>query len=481
MKENLDLVVLNASHAIIHPNKLEKVPTSEFVIDGETKVDHSKNGLFNIASPDFNTYYPGETAETIKPEEADFIYPVFRLLSEVVVHKMTNPIDFRENEVLKNSMPMLNSLTVYSEHEEMISNHLGVVLETFWQDSYKVNGVTVPAGINAVLKIDAKSNPKVARGILQEPPAIHSASVSVLYKWVKSHDMDDNEFYAKLGNFDEKGNLVRKIVNDIILYTELSLVPHGADPFAQILKEGKIRNPGWAKKFYSLGGDKFSCLDFKRAHTGDLEVEISSFSNNNSSNFKPSQKSESNMDEFIVKLGKSVGFEGTDQEELLAHVDKLISDNLENETNYSKEISQLKKSNEKLQTDLDAEKSQNAQLKQDEAFIEVGKSHLKAVREEAVKFYSAVKGEKKDEKIINIIENADFEAAESFRREYKEEMEGLTPLTCQDCHSINIERASAQQSTEEEDNNQEGKFKYRSNMEVIQERKRKRFAEKVNK
>lgn len=475
MKEKIDIILLNSAHSIITPHKREKIPISEFIVDKGTEVDHSQNGLFNVTSPDFNTYYPGENADSVKPEDEDFIFPVYRLLSEIVVNKMSSPVDFSQNDVLKNSMPLLQNLTIYSGHEELIGNHLGSVVEVAWQDSYKYKGVTIPPGVNGVLKVDAKANPKIARGILQDPPAIHSVSLSVLYKWVKSHDMPDDEFYNKLGTYNDKKELIRKIASEIILYTELSLVPHGADPFAQLLKDGKINNPQWAKKFYALGDSRLSCVDFNRSYTGDLEVEINSLS------FKPNinnpPKSEENMDEFITKLGKVVGYSETDQEKLLAHVSKLISDNLANEKQYADENAQLKKDNEKLKSDLKQEKEGNVQLKNDQPYIEVGKNHLKTVRDEAVKFYTSVKGDKKDDNIIKIIENSDLEAAKAFLGEYREKFEELTPLTCQDCNSKNIERASASQE-DGEDGGKGEKFTYRSNMEVIEQRKRKRFAEK---
>ena len=476
-KDNLDLIVCNASHAIICPNKLDKVPVGEFVVEEKSEVDHSKFGLFNVTSPNLNTYYPDLKLEDIKPEEGDFIYPVFRLLSEVVVHKMTNPIDFRQNDILKNSMGLLVGQTIYTEHEELIGNHIGTIIEVFWQEAYKTNGVKVPAGVNAVLKIDAKSNPKIARGILQEPPAVHSVSVSVLYQWVKSHNLDDNEFYSKLGQFNEKGELIRKIVSDIILYSELSLVPHGADPFAQLLKDNKITNPLWAKKFYSLGGDKFSYMDFKNIPKGELEVEISKFNINKNpiKNFKSMP--------ILEKLAKKMGYEGEvtedNAEQLVAHLDKLMSDNLENETNYSKEIKDLKSQIAKLQTTNDELSATNTQLAADKDFIEVGKSHLTTVREKAVNTYSIIKGEKKDEKIIELINNSNLETVQSLLKDYEEEFNKLSPLKCDDCNSLNVSRASAANLEEgDDDGGDDNKPFYKSNLEVHQNRRKHRFTTK---
>ena len=471
--KNFDVTVLGSSHSLIIPNKHDKVPLDKISVEGESNIDHSSFGLFNVTSPDLNTYYPGENADSVKPEESDFIYPVFRLLSEVVVHKMHNPIDFRAKDVLKNSMNLLKGQTIYTEHEDMVGNHIGTIKEVFWQDSYKVKGVTVPAGINAVLMVDAKSNPKIARGILQDPPAIHSCSVTVLHRWEKSHpELTDDEFWNMFGTYNDKGELVRKVVNDIILYSELSLVPHGADPFAQLLKDGKIINPTWAKKFYSLGGDSFACVDFKKVHTGDPVVEISSFNTLSS----PNPKKEKHMDEFIAKLSKAVSFEGEDPDKLLAHIEAQLADNLKNEQDYAREISQLKKDKDSLEKKNQSLTDENTTLKEGETFIEVGKAHLQKVREEAVKFYSTVKGEAKDPKIIALIEGSDLDVAESFLKEYKEVMEERVPLTCQKCKSTDIQRASVSASTEDDDGSETPVIK--SNLEVIEERKRRKYAQK---
>ena len=50
------------------------------------------------------------------------------------------------------------------------------------------------------------------------------------------------EFYDKLGTIAEDGTMVRRIATRIISYKETSLVSHGADPFAQLIKDNKINN-----------------------------------------------------------------------------------------------------------------------------------------------------------------------------------------------------------------------------------------------
>ena len=64
--------------------------------------------------------------------------------------------------------------------------------------------------------------------------------------------MEDNEFYQKLGTYDSKGVMVRRMVTEIVRYLETSLVSHGADSFAQkIGSDGKIINPTFAKRTWA--------------------------------------------------------------------------------------------------------------------------------------------------------------------------------------------------------------------------------------
>lgn len=109
------------------------------------------------------------------------------------------PTDFSKNGVLKASMKLMLGQTVNCDHETSIGNAIGSVSQVMWQEGYTDGKFKIPAGINGVLKIDGKSNPRIARGILMEPPSIHSNSVTVQFRWDKSHpELDNNEFWENL-------------------------------------------------------------------------------------------------------------------------------------------------------------------------------------------------------------------------------------------------------------------------------------------
>jgi hypothetical protein len=209
-------------------------------------------GLFDSAAPNFNTYYPEVEAKDLTPNDAEFVEPVYRALSEVTVHKRYNPIDFSMNGALKKSMGLLRGQTIYPNHEAMVGNELGAVSEVSWEDSFKQGNILIPAGINAKMKIDGKSHPRIARGINMNPPSIHSTSVTVEFLWEKSHDIPADEFFSKLATYDKSGQQYRRIATEIKKYDEISFVSHGADPFAQKKNEdGGIANPQHANRTYN--------------------------------------------------------------------------------------------------------------------------------------------------------------------------------------------------------------------------------------
>ena len=255
IKGSIGTLRLHSGHSVVVSHIPDKVQLETLgKIASNEKRANASFGLFDTATPNYQTYYPDVTADDIKPNDDQYIKPVYRLLSAVVVHKNSNPIDFSKPGVLKASMPLLLGQTVYPDHEPSIGNALGVVSEVSWQDGYELEGVQVPAGIIGTLKIDAKSHPAVARNIMMDPPAIHSNSVTVQFNWEPSHpEMETDDFWDKLGSYDQEGQLIRRIVTKVLRYTETSLVPHGADPFAKILDDnGNMVLPKYAESVYNL-------------------------------------------------------------------------------------------------------------------------------------------------------------------------------------------------------------------------------------
>ena len=416
---------------------------------------------------DYNTYYPDLKLGDLHPKEDEFINPLFRLLSATIVSKNYNPTDFSLPGVLKASMPLLLGQTVNCDHSTDIGNAIGAVSKVTWQEAYKAeNGFMIPAGINGVLKIDGKANPRIARGILMDPPSIHSNSVTVQFRWEKSHpEMDDRDFYEKLGTYDAKGNMIRRMVTEIVRYMETSLVSHGADSFAQKIGDnGHIINPTYAQR--SWGSYKEYNEDkSKQYFFYDIKQDVDSYQektddthhslNNNEDNSNQSEiKMNKELQEFLEKLfGQNMltlgeGKEAS-QEEAISLIQGLVSEKAsltEQVTNLTTEKTQL---SEKV-TNLEA---QIVSLKPNAA---IGETYVKSLRETAVANYKKMQGDKVDEKDpILVMLNAETTGAttlEALNKTYEQRLSELFPMKCNKCGSKDVGRASSIQENQNDGN-----------------------------
>ena len=424
----------------------------------------SKFGLFDSSSPNYTNYYPEVTAEDLHPKEEEFIEPVFRLLSNVTVHSRFNPIYFPP-EVLKKSMYKLIGQTINVDHETAIGNAIGTVKNVEWQNGYTKDGIKVPAGINGVLKIDGKSNPRIARGIMMEPPSIHSESVTVSFNWVKSHPkMSDEEFHQKLGTFDDKGNLIQKVASEIVAYHEISLVGHGADPFAQkVGKDGKIVNPKYAgfrtgQLSASENNDEPLIYDYKdliSSQTSGTEIVMNSYNESEENIVIKKKKKQIQMDELLRLLETLFGLE----------VNSLTEENHkaklgELKISYEATLLKAKKVDEPVKV-LDLEGLQNiekeitdlrtfkqtvpANLPEIQNLAQVATGVIADLKEDTKRLYRLSLGEdkKEDANIIALIDNSNYPTLQSLHKQYDQATEGQFEFECQDCHSHNVTRAIA--------------------------------------
>jgi hypothetical protein len=457
-----DTMILSGGHSVMANHLPGTIPLQSFSENyfKSTKVDTEKYGLFG-ANTDYNTYYPNVTKEDLNPKDSEFIEPVFRLLSNCIVAKDYNPTEFPE-EVLKASMNLLVGQTVNCDHETEIGNAIGSVKSVSWQDSYKAdNGVVIPGGINGVLKIDAKANPRIARGILMDPPSIHSNSVTVMFEWEKSHNMSDAEFREKFNTKLDDGSLVRRIAKKIIAYRETSLVSHGADPFAQIIANGKINNPDYAgARYYSYADvqpmdldtlkTKISYYDFKGLHQVDTMHNTSKFINEGNQN--PQKNNNMNeVEKFLEQLfGQdmlSLAEGSTPTVELaFSQIKDIISENQslsEAKTKAEGEVTSLKEEVDSLKETI----------KLNEKMVSLGEAHLKDVREATIASYKkTVDEDKVDANILSLLEadTTNVETLLSLKATYDAQVEEKFPLHCADCGSKNVNRASSMANTDTE-------------------------------
>lgn len=458
-KEHLDSMVIGQGHTIMAGYIPEAVGAQTFSENYYKWKNPTPDSIAQFGfwggDIDYNTYYPNLDKSELTPKDEEFIEPMFRLLSETIVSKNWNPTDFSQNGVLKASMKMLLGQTVNCDHETNIGNAIGAVSQVMWQESYKDGSFTIPAGINGILKIDGKANPRIARGILMEPPSIHSNSVTVQFKWDKSHpQMEDNEFYRKLGTYDSKGVMVRRIVTEIVRYLETSLVSHGADFFAQkIGSDGKIINPTFAKRTWAsyeeYRDDKskqYFFTDYKSDLTSYQEKDDTqgSFNDNDAKDNQSNEKNSMNeLQKFLESLfgdnlltleeGKEMN-----QETVVACIQSLVSSRNELQTSVDNLTTEKNSLTEQV-TNLNAEV---ANLKE---MATVGKNHIASLREDAVATYKKLMGDNADETIVTMLnaETTGITTLVSLTKDYQARLEEKFPLTCSKCGSKDVNRASS--------------------------------------
>jgi hypothetical protein len=225
------------SNASVKPDELAGIGFSQADLSQALKGGDSVHSFFfdtNVQVDSGGARGPKfETIEDVKPQETDYIFPLFRALSATLIEG--HWIDFTKPGVLEESVPLLLGQTVYKNHDyHDVEKWLGAVNQAVWDARGEAAG-NVP-GINAELKIDWKVSPIIARGLLMTPPAIHSVSVTVLTEWEYSHPQlaaEDKWKWRELLGEEVDGEIVRYIVTKILAYWEISLVFQGADGLAK--------------------------------------------------------------------------------------------------------------------------------------------------------------------------------------------------------------------------------------------------------
>jgi len=451
----VDVMVLGADHSMMFPNVVkndpEKLASGYASVATESSLDSF--GLFGGGN-NYNSFYPDAQPDSFNPNEDEFIEPMFRLLSNCVVAKNTLPTEFPA-DVLKESMHLLLGMTVNCDHETDIANAIGSIKSVQWQDAYKIGNKTIPAGINGVFKIDAKANPRIARGINMDPPSIHSNSVTVRFEWKPSHNFDKPyEFWDKLGTYAEDGQMVRRIATNIQCYLETSLVWQGADPFAKMIKDGKIINSDYAAAAYGKFSEpadlakKFWSFSFKTQEDTMHNTMYSKHEGKTNTNSNQSNMNE--LQQFLEQLfgqGCLTLAEGetASVEIALSQIKTLVSENQtlsEARTQADATIAQLKKDIEE----------RDATIKLNEKMAAIGTSHLSEVRESTVASYKKLMGEQVDETILSLINNetTGLETLLSLKKSYDKQLDEKFPLACANCGSHDISRASSIEENDEE-------------------------------
>lgn len=446
-----DVIRLSFANALILGHCPDKITPERIKARHESEPsDLARFGLFDSSSPNYTNYYPDVTVEDLTPKDGDFYMPLVRALSEVVVHKSVNPVDFSKNAVLKESLALLYGQTVYVDHETATGNAIGVICETAWEEGYtSKDNFKVPSGINAKLKIDGKSNPRLVRLMAMDPPGIHSLSVTVRFKWVPSHPaLSAEDFYSKLGQFDDKGNMYTRIATKVESYHEISLVNHGADPFAQIIKDGEITNPKYANLVYNKADGqkaiKYAEFDFRRDFCSNSmeETILDEFNINNQNEISASMK------ELLILLAATSGIsiEGKTDENLSAELKPKLVELIGNATSLKASVETLEAAavtNTETVEALNATITElKAQQTTDPVTLANLQTHLATLRADTLKFYTLSCNGTVSPDVSALIESTDLKTLGILKTQYELQANALAPLSCTKCGSQEVSRAS---------------------------------------
>lgn len=459
MKYYKGQIRLGIGHSLIigHGPKLSQLEAIK--ADDKRRLDSF--GLFNIVTPDTSTYYQDVKPEDLAPKPEDYIKPIFRGLSEVIVRKQFDPIDFaKEKGVLKDSMGLLLAQSIFTNHEAAVGNEVGVVSRTMWDQGYTDKGISIPAGINFEAMIDGKLHPKLVRDLQSEPPTVHSNSVTVQFKWAQSHpQMGYDEFRSKVGTFDSKKELIRRIVTGIDAYHETSFVAHGADPYAQrVGKDGKIVNPVYAHGRDSFSEEKkqtnYYFSDLKSSFSENLEFETTlddDIINNNEDSDSTTQNKFRMDKELILLLAVLGGISLTQEEQNIPaaeFAEKFNFDAFNTKLGDAKtkleSFKSLEDQTSKI-TDLESQVNTLTQFKttNEPKLKELGsvETYKSAQLAELLRVSKLVNGSEVSKELKETYEAANLETLKAFLIPLESQLDEKFPMKCK-CGSTEVSRAS---------------------------------------
>jgi hypothetical protein len=357
-------------------------------------------------------------------------------------------------------------------------NWVGITKAPKWTEATTVNGMVIPAGIDGIISIDAKTNPKIARGVLLK--SIFSNSVTVEFEWQPSHFFENQyEFEDKIGTIAMDGKMVTRDVTKILDYHETSLVWLGADPFAKLIdSNGELFHVDTASVHYKKAEEeKEAYKQGKKYYTFGLDKNIVHLSKFNQEKNTPMNKAEKLLAALKVMLKVADNEEITEEslaklqlkpevevvpisaEQLtkVAAYDALASikaigaggvvldfaaslGNDAERANFTvvrnEHLNKLREAEDKC-VDL---ASDNVSLTKD---ANVGRAYLKMKRDEVVRQYKLMVGDQQDTAVITLMENAESAALDGLLKQYTKGATEKFSGKCKSCGSDEFEFRSS--------------------------------------
>ena len=438
------------------------------------------NPYQNFQRPNDQIQLQTTPAVQIPPEvqQGDLFQFVFRHISAAIVgagsYKAT---DFTDEAVLRASVDKLTGVKAFKNHNIKVDEEVGFVGTAFWDPrTTDQNGMDIPPGINAPFVIDRILQPEIVRKLNSQRPLIDSASVTVFFVWEPSHEFEfTGDFFWHLGEMID-GEMVRRVVTEIVWYEESSLVAFGADPFAKINNEdGELESIDWPNViemskskpdpwlFLNSVVPKFSVLDCYDKEKF-IHLEQKKFTKlSNADNLTDNNMEESLKKSILLFIANA----------LEVTIDKVTSESIKQLTAIKTEDYQKLENASKQSDDLNAEiirlkaelalseeTKKTAIAKYSELEVEVNASWknktdldtetqqlvnyanelLKQSRDDVKKLYLKFAGEKKEDSVIKEIEDSnDLKFLEEKAKKYGLEAYNKFGAYCKKCKSTDFD------------------------------------------
>jgi len=424
-------------------NKLQlQLRGSGVIIKGDTPPQIAKEIKYGFWSTAENSNFYGDdvkTAADVIPRPEQYMLVPFRFISATIVGKESWKATKFTADALKASMDKLLGAPVYTDHDtSTVGNCIGHIESVEWQEEYTdESGNVIPAGINGNYAIDCTIAPNIARNLYTG--SIGSNSVTVEFYWEPSHQFPDNDFYYKIGSYDDKGNPICRVVTEILQYLETSPVFRGADPFAKKLdSDGKVIKPDMTMAQYSKeeADEKFNATSFEISCKNEINVLRLSKSQMSYQQQEKAAKTDGNDNnsKSVIKMNK----------EFLLFVMATLG--LTEEITEMTEDMQVKFTAAiKEQTEL-AKKMKCSKCEGD---MECGKCGNKTVTENALEVAdlltrSGIEVTSKDLASLTVVKTADLESGKVTAQNLQLEVDRLKPLAQQGEAYITELRAEAE-------------------------------------
>jgi len=335
-----------------------------------------------------------EGEKPLPPNPDDYVQKDFRLLSAIIIPGARFPIDYTRPGVLESAVHKFRR-TLFTDHWHWLNDCVGSVRFPRWNASSK------PPGVDGTLFVlrEAASDRKRDIAKLVGDGHIDRCSVTIVFAWEQSHlDMKEKEFWLRIGETDEKGELIRIIVTEVIDIYEVSLVYFGADNTA--------------------GGHDLDEVQYSADDSPEMESA------------QCLQDETSNKTKEVTNVMKEK-FEAI-KAKLAGYLGKVFETELE----VVQGVEQLIEEVAALKTEKTALETQVTGLTKSKGFLDKLTEELRAA---VIRLATAFGNGKLDAHEEDLYKQAPYEKLES----YKAALENKVPLKCENCGHTVISRRSS--------------------------------------